>query len=103
MWNGTIRIYPEAGSRGCAYTSGQMWSHWPTVGDTAEAASAGMYIGQIKDLDSCGFRAGIRGSVAPAILGSYLHNRHYAKYPVDRDGLVDKALALVPERPCPCR
>ena len=63
-----------------------MWSHWPTVGDTAEAASAGMYIGQIKDLDSCGFRAGIRGSVAPAILGSYLHNRHYAKWLVGELG-----------------
>lgn len=56
-----------------------MWSHWPTVEDTAEAASAGIYIGQIKDLDSCGFQSDIRGSVAPAIPSSYLHNRHYAK------------------------
>lgn len=44
---------------------GRGGSRWPTVGDTAEAASAGMYIGQIKDLDPCGFRTSIGGSVRP--------------------------------------
>lgn len=51
-----------------------------------------MCIGQIKDLDSCGFRADIRGSVTPGIPGSFLHNRHYAKLTVNRNGLADKAL-----------